>query len=336
MCVSAGPLGTGQVSPDVDVGSPPNATTHPLTFPAVPTAAISFDRVSKRYGTTTGLRDLSLEVSDGECMGFLGPNGAGKTTAIRVLIGLIRATSGRAAIRGYDVSTSRLAALREVGYLPGELGLIREVAGGRLLDALAALHTRAPIYRDDLLRRFDLDDSALRRPTRQYSRGMKQKLGLVAALEHDPPVIILDEPTGGLDPVMSARLIEWLAGRAKAGRTVFFSSHVLAEVEELCDRVAMVRDSRLLVVESVDELRRARVRNVTVSFEQLVAPERYAAPGVGQVDVSGMTHRFTFSGEARALVERLGGLPVGDLSIETARLEDVFRARYGVSQDDGA
>ena len=132
---------------------------------------------------------------------------------------------------------------------------------------------------------------------------------------------------------MSARLIEWLSGRAKAGRTVFFSSHVLAEVEELCDRVAMVRDSRLLVVESVDELRRARVRNVTVQFGQRVEPQRYATSGIGQVDVSGVTHRFTFSGEARDLVAGLAGLPVVDLSIETARLEDVFRARYGVSQE---
>ena len=314
----------------------PQPSAHRLTFSAVPPAAISFDRVSKNYGPTTGLHELSLEVGDGECMGFLGPNGAGKTTAIRVLIGLIKATSGRTAIRGHDVATSRLSALREVGYLPGELGLIREVPGGRLLDALAALHPRPPVFRDELLRRFDLDASALRRPTRQYSRGMKQKLGLVAALEHDPPVVILDEPTGGLDPVMSARLIEWLSGRAKAGRTVFFSSHVLAEVEELCDRVAMVRDSRLLVVESVDELRRARVRNVTVQFGQPVEPKRYATAGVGQVDVSGVTHRFTFSGEARDLVAGLAGLPVVDLSIETARLEDVFRARYGVSQEAAA
>ena len=266
-------------------------------------------------------------------MGFLGPNGAGKTTAIRVLVGLIRATSGRASIHGHDVATDRLAVLRQVGYLPGELGLIREVPGGRVLDVLAALHSRKPIFRDDLLRRFELDESALRRPTRQYSRGMKQKLGLVAALEHDPPVVILDEPTGGLDPVMAARLIEWLDGRAKAGRTVFFSSHVLAEVEELCDRVAMVRESRLLVVESVDELRRARVRNVTVRFGEPLPPECYTVPGMGAVDVSGTTHRFTFSGAPQPLVASLAGQPVVDLSIETARLEDVFRARYGVDEE---
>jgi ABC-2 type transport system ATP-binding protein len=158
---------------------------------------------------------------------------------------------------------------------------------------------------------------------------MKQKLGLVAALQHDPPLVILDEPTGGLDPVIQGRLLEWLAGRARAGRTVFFSSHVLSEVEELCDRVAMVRDGRLLVAGPVDELRRGRSRTVEVRFTEPVDPARYAVDGVAGVEVDGLRHRFTVAGEPRALLAALAALPVDDVAIAPPSLEEAFRHLYG-------
>jgi ABC-2 type transport system ATP-binding protein len=157
---------------------------------------------------------------------------------------------------------------------------------------------------------------------------MKQKLGLVAALQHDPPMAILDEPTSGLDPVIQGRLLAWLAERAAAGRTIVFSSHVLAEVEELCDRVAMVGEGRLLLVGPVAELRRARTRRVEVQFAEPVDPSRYAASGVTAVEVNGNRHRFSLAGDPQPLLAALAGLPVTDVSIERASLEDAFRDLY--------
>jgi ABC-2 type transport system ATP-binding protein len=281
------------------------------------------------YGRAVGVEGIDLRVGRGECFGFLGPNGAGKTTFIRLALGLIRPSSGRVAVMGHDVGRDRMGALAELGYLPGELGLYPSLAGGRVLDALGRLHPRPPVLRDELLRVLELPEGDLRRRIREYSRGMKQKLGLVAALQHDPPLIILDEPTGGLDPVIQGRLLEWLAGRARAGRTVFFSSHVLSEVEELCDRVAMVRDGRLLLAGPVDELRRGRSRRVEVRFTEPVEPTRYAVAGVADVEVDGLRHRFTVAGEPRELLTALAALPVDDVAIAPPSLEESFRHLYG-------
>jgi ABC-2 type transport system ATP-binding protein len=184
------------------------------------------------------------------------------------------------------------------------------------------------VLQQRLLDALELDDAALAKRIRDYSTGMRQKLGLVAALQHDPPVIILDEPSSGLDPVMQARLLEMLDERAREGRTVFFSSHVLGEVDELCDRVAMVRGGRLLLVRDVDELRRARVRTVEVLFDRDVDPSVYAVDGMGEVRVEGHVHHFSVSGDPGALLSRIGALSPRDITIEAARLEDVFRALY--------
>ena len=258
--------------------------------PAIEAAALT-----RMYGPAAGVDGIDLEVERGECFGFLGPNGAGKTTFIRLALGLVRPFPGR-----------------------------------RPLDAPAPLHPRPPLLREELCAALDLDGAALRKRVREYSRGMKQKLGLVAALQHDPPLAILDEPTGGLDPVIQARLLDWLAGRARAGRTIFFSSHVLAEVEVLCDRAAMVRDGRLLFAGRLGDLRAARSRSVEVRFRDPVDPGRYAGPGVGPARVEGLVHRFTLAGDPAPLLAALGRLPGADVSIERASLEDAFRDLYAV------
>ena len=280
------------------------------------------------YGRAAGVVGIDLDVHRGESFGFLGPNGSGKTTFIRLALGLIRPTAGAVAVMGHDAGGDRMAALGEVGYLPGDLGLYPHLTGERTLDALARLHPRPPSERGRLCAALELDQAALRRRVREYSRGMKQKLGLVAALQHDPPVVILDEPTSGLDPVIQARLLEWLASRAAAGRTVFFSSHVLAEVEELCDRVAMIRDGRLLLTGPVAELRRGHTRTVEVQFAEPVDPARYAVAGVSAVEVEGLRHRFALAGDPKPLLAALAALPVADVAIERAGLEDAFRDLY--------
>lgn len=291
-------------------------------------AAIESRALTRMYGRSVGVVEVDLDVQPGESFGFLGPNGSGKTTFIRLALGLIRPTAGSVSAMGHDLRTDRMGALAQVGYLPGELGLYPGLTGRRILDALARLHPRPPAERDRLCDLLELAPADLGRRVREYSRGMKQKLGLVAALQHDPPLIVLDEPTGGLDPVVQGRLLEWLAGRAAAGRTVFFSSHVLAEVEELCDRVAMIREGRLLLVGPVAELRRARTRAVEVQFAEPVDPGRYAVAGVGAVVVDGVRHRFTLAGDPRPLLAALAGLPVADVAIERASLEDAFRDLY--------
>ena len=292
-------------------------------------AAIRAEGLGKSYGHgVMALEGVDLEVGHGERLGFLGPNGAGKTTFIRLALGILRPTAGTVAINGHDITSDRLAALTDVGYVPGDLGMIKQVTGARMLDALGKLHPRPSVLRDHLLKALDLDEVALRKRIREYSTGMRQKLGLVAALQHDPSVIILDEPTSGLDPVMQARLLEVLEDRARHGRTVFFSSHVLGEVDELCDRVAMVRNGKLLLVRDVDELRRARVRTVEVLFTTPVDPSAYMVEGVADLRVEGHVHHFTLAGDPGPLLARLGALAPADITIEAARLEDVFRALY--------
>jgi len=292
-------------------------------------AAIRASGLGKSYGAgAPALDDVTLQVEQGERIGFLGPNGAGKTTFIRCALGVLRPTAGTVEVLGHDVGTERMAALAQVGYVPGDLGMIKQVTGRRMLDALARLHPRPPVLQQRLLAALELDDIALGKRIRDYSTGMRQKLGLVAALQHDPPVIILDEPTSGLDPVMQARLLQVLDERAREGRTVFFSSHVLGEVDELCDRVAMVRGGRLLLVRDVDELRRARMRTVEVLFDRHMDPATYRVDGMGDVRVEGHVHHFTLSGDPGPLLTRLGPLAPRDITIEAARLEDVFRALY--------
>jgi ABC-2 type transport system ATP-binding protein len=294
----------------------------------VGTAALVSDGLSKSYGKTVGVADVSLRVEHGELLGFLGPNGAGKTTFIRLALGLLRPSSGSIEVMGHDIAQARMSALSEIGYLPGELSLFDSLTGARTLTLLGRLHPRPPVLQHELLDLLELGSRDLERPVRQYSRGMKQKLGLVSALQHDPAVAILDEPTGGLDPVTQLRLLDWLAARSARGRTVFFSSHVLAEVERVCHRVAMIRDGRLIVVATVDELRRERMRSVEVIFSEPIEGDSYAVPGIGPVEVDGLVHRFSLQGEPGPLLARLAELPVKDLAIERTRLEDIFRDYY--------
>jgi ABC-2 type transport system ATP-binding protein len=294
---------------------------------AAPDALLA-EGLCKSYGATVGVEDVDLRVRPGERFGFLGPNGAGKTTFIRLALGLLRPSAGRIAVMGIDMAHDRLAALEQIGYLPGELGLIGNITGERTLDGLSSLVPRPPVLREELLEVLDLDRADLRRAVRQYSRGMKQKLGLVAALQHDPPLMILDEPTGGLDPVVQERLVQWLRERAEMGRTLFFSSHVLSEVEQLCERVAMIRDGRLVELADVEALKRRRGRIVTISFAEPVEPGRYWVDGARDLTVEGSRHRFTLTGDPAAFLARVASLPVSDISIEAPRLEDLFRSTY--------
>jgi len=225
-------------------------------------AVIELTALTKRYGATVGIQELDLRVEAGEVFGFLGPNGAGKTTTIRCMVGLLSPTAGTARVLGLDPIADHARLTVQLGYLPGELHLYGELTGAQHLGLLGELQGRPTPRREELCERLELTGRDLDRPVREYSHGMRQKVGLVQALQHDPEVVVLDEPTEGLDPLVQETFFELVSEASQAGRTVFLSSHVLSEVQRACGRVAIVRGGRLVAVEAVAALREARARRV--------------------------------------------------------------------------
>jgi len=291
-------------------------------------AALEARGLSKSYGRLEALRDLSLRVEEGEVFGFLGPNGAGKTTTIRLFLGLLHPSAGGAEVLGRAVRPGSADWRLDVGYLPGELALWPGFSGAVTLDFLASLSGRPAVDRAALLERLGLASDDLRRPVREYSDGMKQKLGIVQALQCRPRLALLDEPTKGLDPLVQQAFYAVLAEARRHGTTIFLSSHVLAEVERVCDRVAMLRSGRLLSVGGVEELRAAQRRRVSVRFLSPVAASELAP--FGEVVTSGPDHAQLLVAHERlpALVAKLGMLPLADLVVEPPRLEEVFLEHY--------
>ncbi|HKF85718.1 MAG TPA: ABC transporter ATP-binding protein [Candidatus Limnocylindrales bacterium] len=273
------------------------------------------------------LDDVGLEVHEGEIFGFLGPNGAGKSTFIRLLLGFIHATAGSAAVLGLDAARDSVEIRRRTGYLPGGIALYDGLTGERHLDYLGELSGRPTVRRAELCDRLELDARTLRRPIRDYSRGMRQKIGIVQALQHDPELAILDEPSEGLDPLMQRAFYEVLDGLRADGRTVFFSSHVLSEVERVCDRVAVVREGRLVAVEDVATLLARRRRRVELRLAG-PAPDLRGVAGVSGVVEDDETLTCWLEGDPRAFLAAIAGTPVADLTIEAARLEDAFLELY--------
>jgi len=296
--------------------------------------AIETRGLTKRYGRdgTPALADLDLEVREGEIFGFLGPNGAGKTTMIRLLLGFLHPTAGGATVLGHDIGAGSVEIRRRTGYLPGGIEFWDGLTGERLLDELAAISGRPPARRGDLLDRLELSAATLRRPVRDYSRGMRQKLGIIQALQHDPELAILDEPSEGLDPLMQREFYDILDELRAEGRTIFFSSHVLSEVERVCDRVAIVRQGRLVALEDVAALLARRKRNVEIRVDGVV-PRLEAVSGVSDVRVTGDLVTCRLEGDVAPFLAALDGVTVRDLTIEPARLEEAFLEFYDDALD---
>jgi beta-exotoxin I transport system ATP-binding protein len=273
------------------------------------------------------LSDLTIDVRAGEIFGFLGPNGAGKSTTIRILLGFLHPSAGSARVLGHDVVTDGLAIRGRTGYLPGGIALYDTMSGADLLDYLARLYGRPAPLRAELVERLELSAADLRRPVRDYSRGMRQKVGIIQALQHDPELAILDEPTEGLDPLMQHAFYGLLEDRRRAGRTVFFSSHVLSEVERVCDRVAIIREGRLVAAASVEQLLARRRRHVELRFEG-PAPSLDGVPGISVTDVRPGLVLADLEGDVAPFLAALQGIAVRDLLIEPARLEEAFLEYY--------
>ncbi|MCA1572015.1 MAG: ABC transporter ATP-binding protein [Chloroflexi bacterium] len=295
------------------------------------TAAIGIRALTKHYGSVQALTDLTLEVRPGEIYGFLGPNGAGKSTTIRTLLGFLHATRGEARVLGMDVATQSVEIRRLTGYLPGGIALYDSLTGEQVLDYLVELQGREPHRRQELCDRLELPANVLKRKVRDYSRGMRQKIGVVQALQHDPELAILDEPTEGLDPLMQQAFYGILEDLRREGRTVFFSSHVLSEVERLCDRVAIIRAGRLMAIHDVGDLLARRRRRVTIRWRG-AAPDPTGLPGLEDVQVDGNRIIGTLSGEVAGFVRAIASPNLEDLTIEPASLEEAFLEYYAADE----
>jgi ABC-2 type transport system ATP-binding protein len=292
------------------------------------TAIIQVENLTKSYGAHRGVVDIDLEVGEGEAFGFLGPNGAGKTTTIRVLLDHIRPTSGRALVFGIETTVDPVRIHRRVGYLPGEFTLYDKLTGGQTIEYFANLRGGVDaLYQADLMGRLDVDPS---RKFREYSKGNKQKIGLIVALQHRPDLLILDEPTSGLDPLVQQTFYEVIREAKAEGRTIFLSSHILSEVEKTCDRVAIIRDGRLAKVDRVEALRDLAHHQVELRFSGDVPVGAFAAiPGVSEVTTDDHTLRMRVSGSIAPVVREAVRYELLDFVSREPSLEETFLAQYG-------
>jgi ABC-2 type transport system ATP-binding protein len=287
--------------------------------------------LTRFYGPTLGVEDLDLEIFPGEVFGFLGPNGAGKTTAIRLLLDLIRPTKGRAFLFGSPSSTASIRS--RVGYLPGELSLDGRMSGSQTLTFLSNLHEhpREGAFQKrqaEILERLGLGRKDLGRKVRDYSRGMKQKLALVAALQHQPELLILDEPTTGLDPFVREVVFQLMEEARERGATIFHSSHVLSEVDRTCQRVGVLRRGRLAALLSVEEARRAVLRRMVVEFRGEPPLAALAQARAEVTRVQGSRVEILVSRGLEDILRILAHHPVAFLSFSEPSLEEAFRTFY--------
>jgi ABC-2 type transport system ATP-binding protein len=291
-------------------------------------AIIETEKLTKSYGQHRGIVDVDLEVQRGEVFGFLGPNGAGKTTTIRILLDLLRPTSGRALVFGTESSADPVAIHRRLGYLPGEFGLYDKLTGGETIEYFANLRGGVdPAYVRTLVERLDLDPS---RRFREYSKGNKQKVGLVVALQHRPELLILDEPTSGLDPLIQQVFFDLVREARAEGRTVFLSSHVISEVDRTCDRVAIIREGRLVRVGALDAIRDLSHHDVVLRFAGPVPTAAFEAlPGVSDVVAADGIIRMRVSGPIGPVVREAGRHELLDVESHEPSLEETFLAAYG-------
>ena len=289
--------------------------------------AIRAETLTKFYGASRGVVDLDFEVRQGEVFGFLGPNGAGKTTTIRLLLDLIRPTKGRAEVLGLDARRDAVAIRRRIGYLPGDLRLYDRLSGRELLEYFAHLRGLDGLGEGPALaERLDVE---LDRPVQDLSRGNRQKVGLLQAFMHRPDLFILDEPTSGLDPLIQQVFYDLVREATGEGKTFFLSSHNLAEVQHVADRVGLVKEGKLELVETVETLRGRAVTRVEATFEAAPPPGVFATlPGVRELDRHGNRVVLSLQGSADPLVKALAGYTVLALDSHEADLEDVFLSLY--------
>lgn len=291
--------------------------------------AIEIRDLTKSYGKARGIKNVNLEVAEGEIFGFIGPNGAGKSTTIRTLLGLIKPTSGTAEIFGNDIVKKGPKLREDIGYLPSEVFYYDRMRAIDLLRYSASFYKKPKKEIEarmrELAKLLDLD---LNKRIDDLSYGNKKKVGIVQGLQHSPKLIILDEPTGGLDPLMQQTFFDLLREENKKGVTIVFSSHILSEVQKLCDRVAIIRDGEIIKVESMNDLRRNNYMHIKLEVDGPVSKAKLALPGISNLTIKGANAEFLYRGDINSVTRLLAGMKLKSVWIEEPELEEIFMHYY--------
>jgi ABC-2 type transport system ATP-binding protein len=287
---------------------------------------ISVNQLTKFYGKTLGVQDLNFSVSQGEIFGFLGPNGAGKTTTIRMLLDLLRPSSGQIHIFGKEIYDHSLEIRRRSGYLPGNFSAYGNMTGIDFLRFAGSMRRTSPKLQSSLIDRFQLSKEDLSQKVKHLSHGTLQKLGIIQAFFHQPELLILDEPTIGLDPLMQEEFYRLLFEVQNKGKTIFFSSHNLAEVEKICHRIAIIRDGKLVALETLESLKKKKVRRLKFILKE--PADALELPGANLVKQKDLYYEYLVEGDMKPLLQKLSSLPIDDLIFPEPDLEEVFMAYY--------
>jgi ABC-2 type transport system ATP-binding protein len=286
---------------------------------------LTISNLTKHFGAVRALRGVSFSVAPGDIFGYLGPNGAGKTTTLRVVLGLVRPTSGSAQVFGRPPRDPRSRA--DIGFIPGDLRLYGDMTVGATLDFFARFRTRPPVLRSSLLESFALDHAMLGRRVKFLSHGTRQKVGLIAAMQHDPGLLLLDEPSNGLDPLVQHAFRETLRDFAARGRSVVLSSHVLSEAEAICARVAIIRQGEIVALETIERLRANVVRKLTARFRGS-PPDLSGVNGISRFETRGEEVVAWVRGEPGPILNAIVAADVRDLVFPEPELEDIFLGYY--------
>jgi len=290
--------------------------------------AIETKNLTKYYsrGKVVGVKNLDLSVSEGEIFGFIGPNGAGKSTTIRLLLDLIRPTSGQASIFGLDCHKNTVKIKEEIGFLPGEIFLPESMSGRECLNYFKGFKRKIDQkYENRLVNRFGLD---LRKKVGDYSKGNKQKLAIILALIHKPKLLILDEPTSGLDPINQTEFYNTITDTKKWGTTTFFSTHILQEAEKICDRVGIIKNGKLLAIENIDDFREKNIRTISLETTESLPLSGLKISGVKKIERTTSGYRLTTSGKNGQILKTLSKFRVEDIKISEPSLEEIFMHYY--------
>jgi ABC-2 type transport system ATP-binding protein len=288
--------------------------------------ALEIKNLTKNYGNFCAVRNLTLDVEEGEIFGLLGPNGAGKSTTIRTCLGLLSKTKGEIRILGMDSHKDAIEIRRRTGYLPGDFGLIDGISVYSFLKYLLSLsNVKSDKKLKDVAKRFDLD---LKRKTNELSKGNRQKVGVVQALMADQDLIILDEPTGGLDPLMQQIFYEIIREEQAAGRTIFMSSHILAEVEAVCDKVAIIKEAELILNEHISTLQDMTGKVLEVEFREVVDPSEFKIQGISEIKQEDKKLIMTITGNMDDVIKRVADHRIVNMNLQTYSLENLFLKYY--------
>ena len=293
-------------------------------------SVIEIAELTKRYGDIVANDRVTFDVESGEIFGYLGPNGAGKTTTIRLLLGLIKPTDGTAQVLGADIRDRRAltSVKRDIGYLPDTLGFDERLTGEQVLDYFARM--RGDERREEML---ELFTPPLDRKVEEYSAGNRRMLGIVQAFMHDPELVIMDEPTAGLDPLKQDRLHLFLQEECDNGKTIFFSSHILSEVQRIADRVGIIRDGEIVTLEDIETLLKRSGKQAWVQFTEPVDEDAFLTEHMLEPEITDNAIRFTYTGEVQTLLEHLVKFDVDDIDIGDPQLDEIFKHYYGNEEE---